>query len=253
MIHRLFNLFILSVLSLSLSAQSVWEQANQAYAETDYATAQMLYQQLLDESDNTSRHYRAELYYNLGNAQFKQGELSQSILSYERALRLQPTHSDARHNLQFAETRITDNIADTQAFFLSTALSYVRGLLAESTWMWIGIATWLLVLVGVSLFLLGHVPALRQTGFGIAIAALICCTAAWANAGSLHHRDAERADAIIVQGIVNAKSSPDRSGTDLFTVHEGTHVTIRESVGQWCNIRVGNYQGWIPADDLERI
>ena len=49
------------------------------------------------------------------------------------------------------------------------------------------------------------------------------------NARSLHQRDTLRNEAIITQGVVNAKSSPDRSGTDLFTVHEGTKVTIRDA------------------------
>lgn len=73
------------------------------------------------------------------------------------------------------------------------------------------------------------------------------------NAGSLHRRDTLREEAIITQGVVNAKSSPDRSGTDLFTLHEGTKVDIRESLGEWCNIRVGNNQGWIRLSTLERI
>ena len=55
------------------------------------------------------------------------------------------------------------------------------------------------------------------------------------------------------QGIVNAKSSPDRSGTDLFTLHEGTKVTIRETIGEWVNVRVGRNEGWIRLSCLERI
>jgi hypothetical protein len=73
------------------------------------------------------------------------------------------------------------------------------------------------------------------------------------NASSLYQRDTERAEAIITQGIVNAKSSPDRSGTDLFTIHEGTKVVITETIGGWCCIHVGNNIGWMQLAHLERI
>ena len=85
----------------SLYAQTSFEQANAAYAEGRYEEAATLYQAMIDEQPN------AILYYNLGNAQFKQGELAQAILAYERALRLQPHHKDAKYNLAFAQSKIT--------------------------------------------------------------------------------------------------------------------------------------------------
>ena len=106
---------------------------------------------------------------------------------------------------------------------------------------------------GTMLFLLGHATILRKTAFHIGWVALLFCIWSGANAASLHRRDAARAEAIITQGVVNAKSSPDRSGTDLFTVHEGTKVEIRETLGTWCNIRVGNNEGWMLLNHLERI
>ena len=51
----------------SLYAQTPFEQANAAYAEGRYEEAAQLYQTMIDEQPN------ATLYYNLGNAQFKQG------------------------------------------------------------------------------------------------------------------------------------------------------------------------------------
>ena len=74
-------------------AQSEFDAANAAYAEGRYEQAATIYQTLIDEQPD------ATLYYNLGNAHFKQGELAQAILNYERALRLQPNHKDAQYNL----------------------------------------------------------------------------------------------------------------------------------------------------------
>ena len=226
--------------------QSTFDLANAAYADGRYEEAATLYQSMIDEQPN------ATLYYNLGNAQFKQGELAQAILAYERAMRLQPNHKDAKYNLAFAQSKITDNIEE-QDFFLSTWARAVRNSLSERTWLVLSICLFILALTGLLLFLLGRELWLRKTAFHVAWIALLFSLIAGLNAYSLHQRDTLRNEAIITQGVVNAKSSPDRSGTDLFTVHEGTKVTIRETLGEWCNIRVGNNEGWIRLSNLERI
>jgi len=60
--------------------------------------------------------------------------------------------------------------------------------------------------------------------------------------------------AIIFSPLINGKSSPDDSGTDLFVLHEGTRVSVEDEVGEWFEIRLsdGN-KGWIPANSLEII
>ena len=226
---------------------SLFTQANAQYAEGNYAEAATQYEQILAQQPS------AEVYYNLGNAYFKQGELAQSILAYERALRLQPSMKDAKHNLQFAQSRIVDNIQDTQSFFLSNWLKAVRNALSQSTWMILSISLCILMLVGFFFFAFSHTIWLRKTAFYTSIVAVLLSIASFVNANSLHQRDTERAEAIITQGVVNAKASPDRSGTELFTIHEGTKVLITEVIGDWCCIHVGNNIGWMPLAYLERI
>ena len=225
----------------------LFSQANAQYAEGNYAEAATQYEQVIVEQPS------AEAYYNLGNAYFKQGELAQAILAYERALRIEPSYKDAKHNLLFAQSRIVDNIEDTQSFFLSNWLKAIRNALNQQTWMILSIALFICMLIGFFLFAFSQTVWVRKTAFYTSLVALLISLVACINAGSLHHRDTKRAEAIITQGIVNAKSSPDRSGTDLFTVHEGTKVEITETIGDWCCIHVGNYIGWMPLAHLERI
>ena len=226
---------------------SLFTQGNAQYAEGNYAEAATQYEQILAQQPS------AEVYYNLGNAYFKQGELAQSILAYERALRLQPSMKDAKHNLQFAQSRIVDNIQDTQSFFLSNWLKAIRNALSQSTWMILSISLFILMLVGFFFFAFSQTIWLRKTAFYTSIVAVLLSIASFVNANSLHQRDTERAEAIITQGVVNAKASPDRSGTELFTIHEGTKVLITEVIGDWCCIHVGNNIGWMPLAYLERI
>ena len=226
---------------------SLFAEANVQYADGNYIEAATLYEEILAEQP------AAEVYYNLGNAYFKQGELAKAILAYERALRLQPSFDDAKHNLQYAQAQIVDNIENTQSFFLSNWIKALRNALSQRTWIILSITLFLLTLIGIFLFAFSQTFWLRKTAFYISIVALLVSIIACANAGSLYQRDTQRSEAIITQGVVNAKSSPDRSGTDLFTVHEGTKVQITDVIGNWCCISVGNYIGWMPLEYLERI
>ncbi len=243
---RGFFLAVALLFSMVAFAQDAFDAANAAYADGRYEEAAAMYQSLLDEQPD------ATLYYNLGNARFKQGELAQAILNYERALRLQPNNKDAQYNLAFAQSRITDNIVE-QDFFLSSWARTVRNCLSERTWWSTSIGLFICALIALLLFLLGRELWLRKTAFHVAWIALLFSLIAGLNAGSLHQRNTLRNEAIITQGVVNVKSSPDRSGTDLFTIHEGTKVTIRETLGEWVNVRVGSNEGWMKSAYLERI
>ena len=232
---------------LLIFLSTLFVDANALYAEGNYAEATLMYEQVVAQEPS------AEAYYNLGNAYFKQSELAQSILAYERALRLKPSYKDAQYNLQFAQSRIVDNIEDTQSFFLSNWMRAVRNALSMQAWMWVSICLFLIMLIGFFLFAFSPMVWLRKTAFYCSVVALVISIVACVNASSLYQRDTERAEAIITQGIVNAKSSPDRSGTDLFTIHEGTKVIITETIGDWCCIHVGNNVGWMQLSHLERI
>ena len=243
---RNYVITTLLLLSAFTFAQDAFDAANAAYADGRYEEAAAVYQTLLDEQPD------ATLYYNLGNSRFKQGELAQAILNYERALRLKPNYKDAQYNLAFAQSRITDNIVE-QDFFLSSWARTVRNNLSERTWWSTSIGLFICALIALLLFLLGRELWLRKTAFHVAWIALLFSLIAGLNAGSLRQRNTLRNEAIITQGVVNVKSSPDRSGTDLFTIHEGTKVTIRETLGEWVNVSVGSNEGWMKAAHLERI
>ncbi len=235
------------LLAISSFAQDNYTTANALYAAGEYAEAAAMYESILEHEKS------AEVYYNLGNAYFKQGELAQSILAYERALRLNPRHEDAKHNLQFAQSRIVDNIEDNTTFFLSQWTTALRNSLAETTWMWISISLFIVCLIGIIGFAFLHNTVWRKIGFHTAWVTLVFSIISLSFASGLHSRDTERADAIITQSIVNAKSSPDKSGTDLFVLHEGTKVHIRSTLSGWIEIEVGNHIGWVNQSTLERI
>ncbi len=240
-------IIVMTIVSGAVNAQTTWEEANRMYADGNYIDAAAAYEYMLQETNS------AQLYYNIGNAYFRQNELAKAILNYERALRLKPYDKDVRYNLEFAQSRIIDNIEEKDAFFISEWMTSLRNLLNESMWSIISIVLFLLAIAGAFIFAFSRNIALRKTGFHTAWLTLLLSLCCLGFSASLHHRDTAREEAIVMQGIVNVKASPDKSGTDLFTLHEGTKVKIRSTLTDWAEITVGDNRGWIKMNTIERI
>lgn len=245
------TLLISLLLSIGMMAQSSsaasWEEANAAYAAGQWDEAIALYLSITESAP------AADVYYNLGNAYYKKGELALSILNYERCLRLNPGHEDAIANRDFVAAHIIDNIKPTQPSFLSQWSAAFRDSLKERTWFILSVSLFLITLVGFFLFAFMGQPVVRRTAFFTAVFAFIFSMIGMAAGISSHSASMSHDEAIITQGVVNAKSSPDRSGTDLFVLHEGTKVEITDNVGEWLEITVGDNVGWVRSSVLERI
>lgn len=63
----------------AFTPDQLWDRANTAYINGDYHTAIATYGELLDRGYSS-----AKLYFNLGNACFKEGETGRAILCYHR-------------------------------------------------------------------------------------------------------------------------------------------------------------------------
>ena len=108
--------------------------ADSAYAADNFAEAAELYRQIIS-TEGTS----PELLYNLGNCYYRLGQPGKAIVSYERALRIDPTFADARTNLAFVNSRIVDRPGERGSFMSNT---FDRAATAQSanSWAWIAFA-----------------------------------------------------------------------------------------------------------------
>jgi tetratricopeptide (TPR) repeat protein len=74
-----------------------FEAGNRHYEHKNYDSAVTAYTQLINDGLES-----APLYFNLGNASFRSGDLGHAVLYYLRARRLDPTDPDIAANLDFA-------------------------------------------------------------------------------------------------------------------------------------------------------
>lgn len=229
---------------------SLWTAGVQAYTDGKFSDASAAWTSI-EESGQES----AKLYYNLGNAWFKQGNYPKAILNYERALRLDPSYSDARYNLEFTSNFVQDKIEPVPEFILKSVARKVCYVMGSNAWAVIFLVLLAAALVMGLLFLLGSSVGKRRAGFYCGIVLLLL------SAGALSFSIWQKSDsvktdtAIVMSPVSSVKSSPSSgSSKDLFVIHEGTKVTILDEVGTWRNISLADgRQGWIPASDIEII
>ena len=244
-------LFLLPGLSMMASpADSLWTAGVDAYSAGDYQSAIGNWT-AVQESGLES----VELYFNLGNAYFKDGNLAKSILWYERALRLDPSDRDVRHNLEFARARTLDRIDTVPEFFLKTWFRNASYIMSSDVWAVLSLIFLAITLGMLLLFLLGRGAAAKRTGFFTAIAALLLCLASWGFA-SLQKREALSHDrAIVMLPVASVKSAPSGdSSTSLFVLHEGTEVKIVDSISGYTKVELSDgRQGWLETKSIEVI
>lgn len=229
---------------------SLWTAGVQAYTDGKFSDASAAWTSI-EESGQKS----AKLYYNLGNAWFKQGNYPKAILNYERALRLDPSYSDARYNLEFTSNFVQDKIEPVPEFILKGVARKVCYVMGSNAWAVIFLVLLAAALVMGLLFLLGSSVGKRRAGFYCGIVLLLL------SAGALSFSIWQKSDsvktdtAIVMSPVSSVKSSPSSgSSKDLFVIHEGTKVTILDEVGSWKNIALADgRQGWITSNELEVI
>lgn len=196
----------------------------------------------------------ANLEYNIGNAYFKLNNNPSAILFYERALLLKPTDENINYNLQVARTLIVDRFQEIPELFFVKWYNYAALFTSTNNWAKISLVCFIIFLLFISLYIYSAKHRNKLLGFWLGIAFLFISLGAIAFTVRNKKLVYDSNKAIITTSLVNGKSSPDDSGTDLFVLHEGTKVTVEDEVGEWREIRLsdGN-KGWVPGNTLVKI
>ncbi len=224
--------------------------ADALYEKEDYEAAAQMYEDII-VTQGTS----ADIYYNLGNCYYKLRDIAHAILNYERALLLDQGDSDIRTNLAIARGMTVDKVTPpSELFFVSWWHSFVN-MLSIDTWAAVAIVTFVLMLVGIFVYLFFSPLLWRKIGVYGAIALLVVTVlaniAASSQRSSIIHRDS----AIVMQSAVTVKSSPSESSTKLFLMHSGAKVEILDNtMKDWVEIKLEEgKEGWVRTDAIEII
>jgi tetratricopeptide (TPR) repeat protein len=231
------------------SSDTLYQKANGLYEDGEFEAALTLYHDILD-----SGYESPDLYYNMGNASFRSNSIGYAVLYYEKALKLDPSHQDAAHNLKFVSRYRVDAFEEVPEFFLRTWISSAVHALPEHIWSILALGSFILTLVSILLYLFTHGLALKKAGFFIALLGLLLFIFTLSSAVVQNREIKHPEHGIILSPSVTVRSTPSDSGTELFILHEGTRVRVNEEVTGWHNIRIiDGREGWIRDGEFETI
>ena len=243
---------IIQLMSIGLYANPIdteLKEATKAYDTEDYSLAIELYEGLLKKNGDSK-----SVYYNLGNAYFKANKIAESILNYDRALLIDPSDEDTQFNLEIAKQKTIDKIEVIDVFFINKYIQYIQNYLSINTWGTLGVACFIIFIICLGMFFFGRYIRIKKIGFYTALVAIVITILANLFAYNQLDEQISRDKAIVFTPTISIKGSPDKSGTDLFVLHEGTKVTIMSKLGDWSEIEVadGN-KGWIESKNIHVI
>lgn len=249
-IHILFLIFFFVYsISSAIEPDSLLSKANEEYKLKNFAESISLYQSIVD-----SGYHSAELYYNIGNAFFKQGDVPRAILNYERALLLNPTNEDIKFNLAKSQTYVVDKIEVIPEFFVKTWFRNTMVILSSDTWAILAMVLFIFSFAGYLLFFLGRKTGLKKLMFSVSVLFTLLFILigffAIKSKGYIENSNG----AIVMTPTVTVKSSPDTDGLDVFILHEGSKVQIIRRLSNWYEIKIADgKQGWLKSNDIEKI
>jgi len=206
---------------------------------------------LLAESAGLSN---PDLYFNIGNAYFKQQLLPEAILYYERANKLKPEDKDILHNLAIAQAQTRDKIEVMPDFIVSTWIKKLSRAVDTDSWAVFSLIFLAACFLFFILFFFAYNVRLRKFSFFLAVSFIVFTITCFIFAAGQKKEMLDHSEAIIFPAVVTVKSAPNQDGKDLFILHEGTKVIILEELRNWQRIQLlDGKEGWVAVNSVQRI
>ncbi|MDD5839710.1 MAG: tetratricopeptide repeat protein [Bacteroidales bacterium] len=249
---------LILTLPASFAATAV-QQADSAYNKKNFQDA-LYYYQAAAEKDGVS----SDLYYNMGNTYYRLGDLGHAVLNYRRALALDPSNEEARLNLEFVRTKITDKPEDDSTFLRNVHLKIVSWM-SPDAWAWTSMGVFALMIGLIAIYLFAPSVNARKVGFFGAFVILFIFIytlyVAWSSANAYNGNGR----AVVTAPVTNLRSTPASSNSSadkVVPIHEGTELIILDSLATpddpkvplWYDVKINNTsRAWLPAADVEKV
>jgi len=218
-----------------------FQEANRFYDEGAFAKAIELYETI----DLKTAH----VYFNLGNAYFRDGHLGKAILNYLHARQLSPRDPDILANLNFAQTQAGVEEVNTIPSLRKRIIKSIVWSRTVTEWCWTEIVSLWLTISAISLCI--ALPKTRTFFLTISVVSFLCFLAVTLALVVRSFTDHATPEAVVLTPKTEARFAPMEDATVHFQLVEGTIIRVHEDRGQWLYVeRADEKQGWISSTDV---
>ena len=227
------------------SAQLLFDEANRLYTSGKYEQSVEKYREIIQNG-----YESGALYFNLGNAYYKLEQIGESILYYEKAIKLIPGDEALQRNLQIAQLKTVDKIEPIPNLFFEIWWTEAINIFSLNTFSWLSLITFSCLTLLIALFLV-----FRKDGFRYPVWIFAICFIVFLLLflGKIYDNGNNRFG-IIMAKTVSVVSEPAISSTEMFILHEGTKVKINRALEGWYEISLADGKtGWLQTEGIVQI
>lgn len=242
-------LILLQLLAFAASPKEQMAKANELAASGKYEDAIKIYENLLMEGQES-----CVLYFNLGNAYYQQGNLSEAILQYERAKRISPKDSDILQNLKIANQDVKFPVNNLPTLFYVRWWENIVNTFSPTIWAILCLLTLWASFFAFCIFVYRHEPQLKKRSFysGISLGLLTILFLLFAY--SRYEYRYNQPHAIVTLEEVNLQTAPSDDSEVSTSLTEGVKVSVQDQLDEWVKVSLSDgREGWIALKSIEMI
>jgi len=228
---------------------SLFKSGNSCYLKGNYRQSLKAYQQILDEG-----YHSAALYYNMGNASYKNGDIPSAILFYERGHRISPQDQDMIFNIRYVNEKTVDKMSPEPEFVLFRFCKALVFCCSYQTFAYLGV----IFFTAGSVLLINYFFAgtvFRKKVFFYGFELFIFIGLMMIAMGQLQTRYYQNSpQAIVFSSVISLKNLPLENSVNLETIHAGAKVTVLEIKKTWTRVELmTGTKGWMSTKSLKEI
>jgi tetratricopeptide (TPR) repeat protein len=224
-----------------------FDRANALYEKQEYDSAAQYYENIC-----ASGMSNASVHFNLGNAYFRMKKVGFALLNYEKARQLSPDDPDVIANIKFANSAIIDRLPEPEYSFTGAIMARLHTFFPLQTQLWLLFGLLLCLSLLFTAFL--YVSQNARLWIVYCMTILFCLTVLVGVSSGIKIYHKERVGyAIVLAPSLDAKNQPSGNKV-LFTMHEGTKLRIRKTLGDWALVSLPTgASGWVQASSIGKI
>ncbi|MCF7886575.1 MAG: tetratricopeptide repeat protein [Candidatus Marinimicrobia bacterium] len=228
------------------SLESAFQKGNQLYNQKNYTEAIQNYKKVL-----RAGYESGKLYYNLGNAYYKNGEIGKAILNYERARKFLPDDKNIEFNLELARLKIKDKIDRPSEFIIFRWIQEGIDNLTATGWALVFSITIFIISVIYAIQSLSSSERIRNITRPLMTSFVLILLLSIYPLYYQHKMQNRKDRGIILKEEIETVAAPQRGSTTLFLIHKGTKVKIIDRDDNWLKIElIDGKQGWIESEAI---
>lgn len=224
--------------------EQVLDACNRLYDAGRYPEAAGCYESLV-ASGARSGH----AWYDLGNTRYRLGQLGGAILAWRQAEVFLPRDGDLRANIETARKQRKDDLGTEESArpAVRRALLFWYDDLSPGE-LWIAAAVFNALLWAAAVArLLRRDARFTATAVVFGVLAVTAACGAFVRTEMLGHAP----PAVVLAEVVPARSGRDVASADLFRIHEGAEVVVRDRAAGWALVELPDgRRGWVDEEAI---